>query len=343
MQLKISVIIAIYNVEKYLEQMLESIFLQTYRNIEVIMVNDGSEDSSGILCDKYSKIDSRFICIHQINKGLVEARKTGVKNATGDYLLFVDGDDYIDKEYIEKLVNVVQKNNYPDVVVTGYKEVTVEDTRIVVQNAVSGKYIGESLEELKQKALFTGNFYSQGITPAVWNKLFKSSFFREVGINVDSRITMGEDVALSYPLMSHAQSIIVDNSICSYNYRIVNNSMSRRIDSQYFLKINILYKELCRDINGVMKESIDYYYIFVFLYGIKNLINQYKGFRYTLRGIRCAVQDSEIKKIITEKKIKYDIDDEIVIEGIIRDKLELAFIRLLLLKVVRKVREMLIG
>ena len=101
----ISIIVPVYNVEQYLAQCIESILKQTYKYLQIILVDDGSTDGSGSICDKYKEIDERIIVIHQQNKGLVGARKAGLYMATGQYIGFVDGDDYINKEMYQSLLD----------------------------------------------------------------------------------------------------------------------------------------------------------------------------------------------------------------------------------------------
>ena len=97
---KVSIIVPVYNVEKYFDKCIESIIRQTYKNIEIIIVDDGSKDNSGIIADEYAKTDSRIKVFHSENRGLSFARNCGVKYATGDFLCFVDSDEYISEEYI---------------------------------------------------------------------------------------------------------------------------------------------------------------------------------------------------------------------------------------------------
>ena len=118
----ISVIVPVYNVEKYLEKCIDSICNQTYRNLEIILVNDGSTDKSGILCDKFKIKDSRIIVIHKENGGLSDARNAGIDIANGEVLGFVDSDDYIMPEMYEKMLNIMYANDL-DIVQCGYKKV----------------------------------------------------------------------------------------------------------------------------------------------------------------------------------------------------------------------------
>lgn len=106
-KIKISVIVPIYNVEQYLSQCLDSIINQTYTNLEIILINDGSTDNSEKICNQYKLLDPRIIVIHKTNGGLSDARNTGIKIATGDYISFVDADDFIDKNMYKKLIQLM--------------------------------------------------------------------------------------------------------------------------------------------------------------------------------------------------------------------------------------------
>lgn len=124
MSKKVSIIVPIYNVEKYLEQCLESLKKQTYLNLEILMVDDGSTDSSGRICDEFAKKDKRFVVLHKSNGGVSSARKTGMKNASGAYIMFVDGDDWLDLDTVRKCVSAIEQDNRIGCVLFSYaKEV----------------------------------------------------------------------------------------------------------------------------------------------------------------------------------------------------------------------------
>ena len=119
---KISIVVPIYNVEKYVKKCIESLIKQTYKNIEIILVDDGSTDSSAEIIDEYANKDSRIIAIHQKNKGVSSARNTGLKAARGEYIGFVDPDDYVDCQMYEVMVNKLQAS-LADLVVCGYSKI----------------------------------------------------------------------------------------------------------------------------------------------------------------------------------------------------------------------------
>ncbi len=125
---KITVIIPVYNVEKYLKVAIDATINQTYKNLEIILVDDGSTDSSGKICDEYSKIDNRIKVIHQENKGLSGARNTGLDNATGKYIMFSDSDDTFEIDACEKLYNSIEETN-ADYVVGNYINMDEDGTK----------------------------------------------------------------------------------------------------------------------------------------------------------------------------------------------------------------------
>ena len=116
----ISIVLPIYNVENYIEKCMESVLNQTYKNIEIILVDDGSPDNCPIICDQYVKEDNRVKVVHKENGGLSDARNAGIKVANGDYITFIDSDDYVDKDYVEFLYNTIEETD-ADIAIGGHR------------------------------------------------------------------------------------------------------------------------------------------------------------------------------------------------------------------------------
>lgn len=178
----ISVIVPIYNVEEYLPTCIESILNQTYKNLEIILVDDGSTDNSGKICDEYAKRDNRCIVIHQQNKGLSEARNSGFKYATGKYISFIDGDDYIHPQMFETLYEALQKGDYDFSMVT-FKQVEQykkEDFIASINNnntfIVTGLNLMRRLYNINDPILKWSEINFQ----VVWNKLYKKSLINDL-------------------------------------------------------------------------------------------------------------------------------------------------------------------
>lgn len=141
---QVSIVIPVYNNEKYVEKCIESVCSQTYKNLEIILVDDGSTDSSGKICDRFAEKDNRIIVLHQENGGVSNARNNGIDIATGEYLTFVDGDDYVGVDYITDLVKCMNKND-AQMVICGMKKISAEGK--VVDEIIPGQYIRYEHEE----------------------------------------------------------------------------------------------------------------------------------------------------------------------------------------------------
>lgn len=170
----ISVIVSIYNTEKYLSNCIDSILNQTYKNLEIILIDDGSTDNSGKICDEYAKIDNRCIVIHQTNKGVSEARNTGLNYATGEYISFVDGDDYIHPQMIEILYEEVKKGDYDFSMILHEMVWQYQKPQNLISN-----YITKTISQDQLMASLFNKTPSEINLPevhfqVVWNKLYKS-------------------------------------------------------------------------------------------------------------------------------------------------------------------------
>lgn len=203
----ISIIVPIYNVEKYLNKCVESILKQTYDNLEIILVDDGSLDNCGNICDEYAKKDSRIIVLHKTNGGLSDARNKGINIAKGKYIGFVDSDDYIDNDMFEILYNLC-KNNNADISMISYKE--IENEIIINENSnyTNKVFKYNNIEAIKEL------LKDEKIKNYAWNKLYKKELFD--GIEYPIKMAY-EDVGTTYKLFEKAKKIIWYD-IPKYNY-----------------------------------------------------------------------------------------------------------------------------
>lgn len=224
---KVSVIVPVFNIEKYLSECLSSITKQTFDDIEVVIIDDGSTDSSGSICDNYALNDSRIKVIHKRNEGLVRARKTGLQVATGNYIAYVDGDDWIEPNMIERLYNILTDNGV-DIAMCGRFEEIGDTHRPVYHGIAEGRYNKrELLDKVYPNMIVNGAFFEWGLFPGVWDKLFKREALEKFQMDVDDRITMGEDAACTYPALLNASSIYVLCE-CLYHYRQSSDSMVKQ-------------------------------------------------------------------------------------------------------------------
>lgn len=223
----ISIIVPIYNVSKYLDKCITSIINQSYRNLQIILVDDGSTDKSLAICKSYQKRDDRINIIHQNNQGLVSARKAGIKVAVGEYVGYVDGDDWIEPQMYEHLMNWAVKYQV-DMVLGGYMEDVDGHTVNKINQFRSGVYDKERLsEEIYPYMLCGEKFFSMGIQPFIWNKLLRREFAQEYVMIVDDRIRVGEDVAAVMPMLLNADKIVISD-YCDYHYCIRRTSMMQQ-------------------------------------------------------------------------------------------------------------------
>lgn len=223
----ISVIVPIYQIEEYLPRCIETIRNQTYRDLEIILVDDGSTDKSGKICDEFAEHDKRIKVIHKENGGLVSARIAGIKAASGSYVTYVDGDDWIDENYYERLVEKA-KQYRADIVMSGFTK-NIGDIELPNQNEIPiGYYSRPDIE----KSIFPLMFYDAdagipGIFTYVWNKLFRRELLYPNQIAVEKSISIGEDAACVYPTILDANSIYIDRNE-GYHYRQRTGSMLKQ-------------------------------------------------------------------------------------------------------------------
>ena len=259
-EIKISIIVAIYNVDKYIEKCIESIQKQSLKDIQIILVDDGSTDNSLKICRKFAEKDTRIEILHQENKGLVAARKSGLAAARGTYVGYVDGDDFAESDMYEKMYQMIEKEG-ADILAVGYQRDFNGKLNTVTNEIPSGVYQGNQLDQIYSNMLFSGNYFTSGIIPSVWSKLFKRELLEENQTKVDDAIRMGEDAACTYPAFLGAKKIVIDNSNCSYHYRYVANSMTVTIDSKYFERASKLFKVLEHSFGEDVKlrRQLEYY------------------------------------------------------------------------------------
>ncbi len=224
MQVLVSIIMPVYNVEKYLDRSLQSVVDQTYRNLEIILVDDGSKDASSAMCDEWAKKDARIKVFHKENAGPGTARNIGIDNATGKYIFFLDSDDSVDVTLVEKCVTSAQKNNSQVVLFSRnniYDDGTVVNKKINVPTLLfdNKRIINELLP-----SLFS---YKMGFGVSPWSKMYCLDTIKRLGIRfMSERETTSEDAFFAlefYPKLTTA-SVIPE---CLYNYYIRDNSFSR--------------------------------------------------------------------------------------------------------------------
>lgn len=260
----VSVIVPIYGIERYIGLCVESILNQTYENLEVILVDDGSPDRCGEICDLYARKDSRIKVIHKENGGLVSARKAGLAASSGELVGYVDGDDWIGPGFYESLVAELLTNR-ADLVAAGQSRDLFSKSESFFNNIAPGLYEGERLRQLQSQMLSCGAFYRPGITTYVWNKLFRREILWDSQMNVDERITIGEDGAVVYPALMACSRVYVSRN-CAYHYRQREDSMLKKSAAfrEEAVRLRVLYEYLCAFAGtqdpafGLTRQVVDY-------------------------------------------------------------------------------------
>ncbi|MCI9629468.1 glycosyltransferase family 2 protein [Thomasclavelia cocleata] len=243
---KVSIIIPVFNAEDYLSRCLDSVINQTYKNIEVIAVDDGSNDNSSNILDNYANKYKDIICVyHQKNIGVSKTRNNAIKLATGDYLMFMDNDDYIDTDYVERFVYEILKGNY-DVVIGGYRRPNN-----------SGKIIEEI--QLKCDAK-----YSKYRVVAAWAKIYRLDYIKEN--NIEFLVSnIGEDINFTIQAVLLTDNLKVIDYIgynWFFNEKSVSNTAHKNLGNklQFEFLINNIYKILLQK-NLLSNHYIEYYFI----------------------------------------------------------------------------------
>ena len=213
----ISIIIPAYNIENYIEKTLNSVVAQTYQNIEIIIVNDGSSDKTGKIIDDFAKKDRRIKVIHKENSGVSCARLTGINAAKGEWIGFVDGDDYIEPSMYERLVANAIKYDV-DISHCGYQMI-LPSGKILYHHNTNRIVVQDNIQGLSD--LVSGTF----IEPGLWNKLYKKSLFKSIIDNdlMDLSIKNTEDLLMNYLLFKESKSSVFDD-FCPYHYVLRKNS-----------------------------------------------------------------------------------------------------------------------
>ena len=266
----ISIIIPVYKVEEYLEKCIESVLKQTYTNLQIILVDDGSPDNCGKICDEYAKKDPRIEVIHKVNGGLSDARNVGIAKAKGKYIGFVDSDDYIKEDMYEILINLIKKYD-ADVSICNLYDVI--DGKEYIRNNENGIQEYSRLEILKEVLL------DKNIQSYAWNKLYKKELFDEIKYPIGKKY---EDIGTTFYVFEKCNKIVV-TSKPEYYYL-------KRSDSL---------------VNNVTESTVlDYTDIIIqrYLYTQKNIeeLRKYNNY-YLAKTLITAHNDIELLGSISEK------------------------------------------
>lgn len=220
---KFSVIVPVYNLEAYVGDCIDSLLKQIYKAYEIIIIDDGSSDSSRDICDRYEKKYSNVIVVHKKNGGVVSARKEGTKIARGDYIVCIDGDDTVDNEYLLYFKEIIEKYG-ADIVTCGYYKYNLSD----IVSGTAGFEEGFYDSKRKEKELLTCLFADErgkSLPVSVWGKAIKRELFEKEIKEVDDSLNMGEDAACIIPCFYYAKSVYLGKD-AHYIYRFRESQLT---------------------------------------------------------------------------------------------------------------------
>lgn len=236
----VSIVIPVYNSERYLEECLNAIINQTYTSIELIIINDGSNDNSNKIIEKYKNQDKRITVYNQQNKGVGEARNTGLKNFKGDYILFVDSDDFlIDKNSIQTMVDQIKDND-----ILGFNNILINKKTIKTEKIINECYnTGKEFIEETLKNNGTFGWY-------LWKYIYKKDVWKDITF---PNLSSFEDMSTLYKVFLNSKKItIIDKPL--YAYRINENGTSRIID---YNLCETMIKSINKSINNVQSMNLE--------------------------------------------------------------------------------------
>jgi len=303
---KISVIIPVYNVELYLRRCLDSVVTQTYENLEILLVNDGSTDKSGAICDEYAAKDSRVQVIHKDNGGLSSALNVGLSRFTGDYLGFIDSDDWVTPDMYEVLYSAVQETHVPISVAAFCKATDTDSTPMV-----NTKQIPNGIITVKNMLLYPlKRDYYMGFCGYVWNKLYSANAIKKGGLCFDEKIKYGMDVLFYMNLVAtvNCNGIYTDKPI--YHYYQRNSAISKSESFNVRNDILTVYKKVEHLLNNSEYSDISYYARGFYCY--------HAG---TIAEVAIKYGDKQTL-LLMQKEIKEHIDDYIKTNTEFPDKIE---------------------
>ena len=255
----ISIIVPVYNVEKYLEQCIETLIKQTYKNIEIILIDDASTDSSGEICDQYKKREKNLIVIHkQKNEGASKARNDGIEIAKGKYIAFVDSDDYIDITMYDKLHKKIKEDD-SDIAISGYSKVMdngrIKDFILDINNYPKNNKVLYDMIGVKPESK-----YDISIGMSVWKCLYKSSIIKNNNICFETnRDSISEDMIFQIEYFKYVDRVSLLKD-CLYKYRFNDKSISNSYKKDRFEKQKDWYvkeRKMLQERNLSNQEILD--------------------------------------------------------------------------------------
>ena len=262
----ISVIVPIYNVEKYLKKCLDSIINQTYNNLEIILVDDGSPDNCGKICDEYAKKDNRIKVIHKENGGVSSARNKGLDIANGEYVFFIDSDDYIELDAIEKLLSM-GKSDF--IISKGYR--IEKNERIAIDNDILKS---ETINNPEYKEKIFSKLLLGKVTSGPFAKMYKRNVIEKNKLRFNEELEFGEDTIFTFCFINYSSSFSNVNEY-TYNYVTDLNSITQKYSKKTFKRVDNLVKNFKNILLPMLESKHQNEYYFYIVYLLNHLCIEY--------------------------------------------------------------------
>lgn len=328
----VSIIVPIYNAEKLVAETIRSLLMQTYENIEIILIDDGSTDRSLEICSGYEEKDKRVKVYSQLNAGVSAARNYGLKKTTGKYVMFVDSDDYIEENTVETVVRLQNKYD-ADLLLFGYK-IMQDDFSSSYVEGYQFQYYKDAQEILHQ--VLPKLLMNESLNP-VWNKVYLAKRIRECNIQFDEKLSLGEDLLFSFEYIQNIDSLVIsDESLYIYSKHGANTLSTKFHENKYeiFTYLNDKMKQisLTNQSTSVLLEVLNNI-------RIKNVYSVIKD--YTQINNRSQLDKEKMKEIIRkESQVDYQPTDNLtykVLKAILKtNNYYVIFFTVKLISMVRK-------
>ncbi len=297
---ELCIVIPVYNCSRYIGQCVESILNQTFKDIEVLIIDDGSTDGSGDICDQYGQRDNRISVIHQPNSGSVAARNTGISAAKSKYIAFVDADDWIEANMYELMMNTV-KQGYDVVVCDFFLDYARRQERFanrLLYRTIDGRPCLQIID--------MENFFKFLISPVLWNKVFVRERLLTIAAGVDNRITVGDDASIVIPYLINARSVghVSENL---YHYRQLKTSMTHIHNRKSIESLSVLldyFGKIYTELNQGYQQQIDWYDYFMVIYILKTESLSDRPIFSLHKFILDLYCDGQIGRTLSNTKIK---------------------------------------
>lgn len=306
--MKISIVVPVYNVEKYLEACVDSLLQQTVPAYEIILVDDGSKDSSGKICDDYAAKYPQVKAVHKENAGLGMARNTGLDHVTGDYVVFIDSDDFCQKDLVEQLSVIVEKTGC-DTCKTSFDRVDLEGNFLHAETVEPGDFTGEQVQkELLPRLLGSAPDKKDSVPMSVCCTMYSMTVIREHNIRfVSEREWISEDIIFNIAYYAKAQHVVLSKYI-GYHYRINPRSLSTSYRQDRFEKSLVLYHEQIRMLRelGLYDDNCRYRLMRRFFIDVRMCVAQMPAGisrlprKEAVKQIREMCKNTQLQQIIKE-------------------------------------------